>query len=1219
MPSLTVRSKLLLTPFQLVLSAVSLFLLSGFSLATAAATEAELANAQQQLSENLQKWQQTGIRDYELTISKSCYCPLEDVLPIRFKIASNIVTDSHYDCSNRHFIQPEPTCNQPPEARLNQTIEGLFELIRAAIQRKADSIDIEYDPVYGYPVSIGIDYVQRISDEEIGYQMSGFKPVVTPLSAMTAQMTIDHQWQGSPMSVDNAHSVLFYSAPSSVGKQPGVVRMRTSAEGSEFRFQEWSNLDGQHRKERIYLLKLNKGRWQYGEHELEVGSVSISGSEVWKTIHFSASFTTAPRVILALQTAHGGDAVSARVKNITETSMEIRLVEEDLKTSAEHKEETIAFLLVSSPDAGFTAEDNIQFELLAGQPPIELNHVWQTVAKNYQLRLEEDQTVDDEVEHPNELIDLIRVKGVYLSQIVSHRDNDNIVLRSSTDYFEPSIRAQTRIDRLVADKSCDIDEQCKAIAFGAKPCGGARSYLIYSSRQTNEVLLSSEVTRYNELNRLQNEQEGLLSDCVVTQSSFPVCLNNECLPKNESSPLSTASQLTRFTSSNTLEKFIKAGLLEVEKSSLNPYRGELLRHPVLNVSLAAEAGSTALLSSTNIQESGVDEADFVKTDGRSLYVSGPNENQIRILAMHSQPYRVTQQSIIKMDAEDPINLRGLYLLTQRDNQQPDLLTTVHTGSQTIAVPLRRGFSPAGIAYYPWGWMDQKTEINVYNVSNPAQPQKLTRIHIDGGLLSSRQIGDTLVVVTRYVPNIHPLPYNSEQSAEQQVNDRINRIKQAGLAQLLPTMSIHNGTAFVNQSLLVSAQHTFLPPTPEEYRSSDFMTVSRFDLGNLSAPPKTTTIIGNSDTLYVSSNALYLATSRYGYQQFTEVLDESPDFIAPPVDDVLIPKHTTQIHKISLMGDQPDYQGSGSIEGLITGNEDQRRFRFSEYDQILRVVTTGQWGDLGENRVTLLRENEAGHLDEIAHLPNTLRPQPLGKPGERLFATRFVKNRLFLVTFQRIDPLIALDLSDPSDPKLQGELEIPGFSDYLHPLNENLLLGIGKHAVPAVGQGDGGFAWFQGIRLGLFDISGDAPKELDTLVIGERGSFSEVLQDLHAFSFLLADPQSQQAFRFGLPIAVNGEPFPGLKPGNSFANLQHFPEWSHTGLYLFEVDTTAAKPALKNTGVIKVSDHTLNARDWKDMSLGSNRSVLQGNGIFYSHQTQIWSADWLTPEQAIGPQ
>ncbi|HFD11310.1 MAG TPA: hypothetical protein ENJ32_02400 [Crenotrichaceae bacterium] len=1192
-----------------------LFMLSGFSTVQSAITDADLEVLQNTLSENQQKWEQLSINDYSITVQKSCFCLNTDTFPIQFTVENNLVTQSRYDCSNLRFFREEPLCEATPESRLNQTVGSLFKIVDDAIKQKADKITVEYDQTYGFPTSIAIDFIELAVDDEVNYQITNYKPANSGVFKITSsEAIINHRWKAVSVGPDST-SVMFYSAPSSVGGQGGVVRMRGGSANPEFKFQEWSNLDGQHVNEQIHFVTLSTGRWQFGESELEVGTTELSGTERWITVNFSKPFTTPPQVILALQTANGGDAVSARVRNITASSMQIQLVEEDSKKFSGHVTEVVGYLLIESPANNFDVGSGFNVKLLSKENPFNINHNWTTVAPGYQLRLEEDQTTDNEKFHIPELVHAVKIGSTYLSQMVSDNGADNAVLRSSSEFFEDLARKQLTIDRLTTNKSCDSNQQCKEIAFGSKPCGGPWSFLVYSTLQTNETTLNSAVADYNELQRLQNEKEGAVSDCSVALPTFPVCSDNVCVPGDQPPPVSsTASQLTRFTSDQELESFIKQGLQELPGNNFS-FRLEDSPLPSFSPAPATQADR---FSTTNIQETGVDEADFLKTDGRYMYVGDPNKRQIRILEMHSQPFRVTEQSTIDLDSENN-NLRGLYLLSQRTSQQPDVLTTVQSGFDQTG-PVNIGFAPPDIWYYPWYWMDQITQINVYNVSNPAQPQQLKTITIDGSLLASRLIGESLYVVTRYVPNIQPLPLKGqpEPVPEPQTPDRNTLIQQASLSELLPSVSISKGPARVNKVPLVSAQQTFLPPIPDDYKSTDLLTVSRFDLENLDAAPQTTTIVGNSDTIYVSKDALYLATSFYGYEQAVSVLnavqnDSTPVFVD---ENVFIPNHTTQIHKIRLTTTQPEYTGSATIEGLISGNDDLRRFRFSEFNDILRVVTTGQWGKMGEHRVTLLQENQTGNLDEISHLPNNQRPQPLGKPNEQLHAARFVDNRLFLVTFLKTDPLIAIDLSNTTDPKIEGQLEIPGYSDYLHPINDNLLLGIGKHAVPAEGPGDGRFAWFQGIRVGLFDIADvNGPKELDTIVIGERSSQSEILYDIHAFSFLPADTQSQQPFKFTLPISVFGDTFPGLTPVNPTA----FTQWSHTGLYLFEVDTTAEKPALKNNGVIKVAERSDVPEFNQDSSIGTNRTVLLNEGVFYSHNQQIWSSNWLTPEQAIGPQ
>ena len=105
--------------------------------------------------------------------------------------------------------------------------------------------------------------------------------ITVPLTAKTSQLWINDQWKKADIGAYDKNSVVFYSASSSIGVQRGLIRMKQGINEPEFRFQEWSNLDGKHIDERINLITLNKGRWHYGDHELEVGTSDISGTETW--------------------------------------------------------------------------------------------------------------------------------------------------------------------------------------------------------------------------------------------------------------------------------------------------------------------------------------------------------------------------------------------------------------------------------------------------------------------------------------------------------------------------------------------------------------------------------------------------------------------------------------------------------------------------------------------------------------------------------------------------------------------------------------------------------------------------------------------------------------------------------------------------------------------------------------------------------------------------
>jgi uncharacterized secreted protein with C-terminal beta-propeller domain len=141
----------------------------------------------------------------------------------------------------------------------------------------------------------------------------------------------------------------------------------------------------------------------------------------------------------------------------------------------------------------------------------------------------------------------------------------------------------------------------------------------------------------------------------------------------------------------------------------------------------------------------------------------------------------------------------------------------------------------------------------------------------------------------------------------------------------------------------------------------------------------------------------------------------------------------------------------------------------------------------KNHVFVLDQNLAivGRLENLA-------------PGEKIYSSRFMGDRCYLVTFKKVDPFFVIDLSVATSPKVLGKLKIPGYSDYLHPYDENHIIGLGKETV---GAEEGNFAWYQGVKLSLFDVTDVTnPVELSKYVIGDRGTTSEALYDHKAFLF-----------------------------------------------------------------------------------------------------------------------
>jgi uncharacterized secreted protein with C-terminal beta-propeller domain len=702
-----------------------------------------------------------------------------------------------------------------------------------------------------------------------------------------------------------------------------------------------------------------------------------------------------------------------------------------------------------------------------------------------------------------------------------------------------------------------------------------------------------------------NSENEATFNAAIEQSgqlSFTWLKTNKTLSllSNPASGRPHPAALAQFISDDALEQFIKEGM----KARGQP---SVLSSVDFSPAPTQPIPGDGTFSTTNIQVAGVDEADIVKTDGQYMYLADPTKQNIRIIEMQEQPAKITEKALIELDQTNPLN--GMYLLTDR-SAGDDLLVTIHGGAISAVWEL------SFIWDTPWPWVGGKTNIKFYNVSQPGQPKKLTSLTLDGVLITSRRIGETLYVVTRFSPDeSQPIASDSPEGIPS-TQQRETSIDNLTLDELLPTFSIDSSEAGTSEQL-ITANSTFLPPIPDGYRGTDIITVSKIDLKNPDAAPQSVSIVGQSEAVYVSQQALYLSTSKYNYlvTPFESSGSDDTTQVTPSIP--ISQRTTTQIHKISLTENAPVYSGSATIEGYLDGTADQKPFRFSEHEGVLRVVSSGDWKSLGQHRVTLLRESSNSLMEEISHLPNKTNPAPLGKPGENLYATRFLGTRLFMVTFLQTDPLIVVDLANPSDPKLKGELEIPGYSDYLHPIGENLLLGIGKDAIPATDGfiGDDRGAWYQGIRIGLFDISGQGgPQQLDNVIIGQRGSETELFSDHHAFSFLPASQETNRPTRFSVPIDVHGREF----PTQVSSDPQTYYDWSHSGLYLFEVNAQDSQPQLKTVGSIVTQKASVN-NQFEYPQPGSNRAVLTGDSVFYGQNADIWSADWAIPKQAIGPQ
>jgi|Deesub1362B_J571_1020462.scaffolds.fasta_scaffold00005_69 uncharacterized secreted protein with C-terminal beta-propeller domain len=198
------------------------------------------------------------------------------------------------------------------------------------------------------------------------------------------------------------------------------------------------------------------------------------------------------------------------------------------------------------------------------------------------------------------------------------------------------------------------------------------------------------------------------------------------------------------------------------------------------------------------------------------------------------------------------------------------------------------------------------------------------------------------------------------------------------------------------------------------------------------------------------------------------------------------RQRTRIFRIAIEGINVDVQAHGAVPGMILN-----QFSMDEYNNYFRIATTEsisgyeEWYTVNNVYVLNMSLDIVGRLEGLAG-------------GEMIYSVRFIGDIGYVVTFKKVDPLFIIDLSDPLNPEVRGKLKIPGYSSYLHPVIDGYLIGVGKEAVPAE---EGDFAWYQGIKISLFSVEDlDSPIEIDSLVLGDRGSETPVLYDHKALQY-----------------------------------------------------------------------------------------------------------------------
>jgi len=620
-------------------------------------------------------------------------------------------------------------------------------------------------------------------------------------------------------------------------------------------------------------------------------------------------------------------------------------------------------------------------------------------------------------------------------------------------------------------------------------------------------------------------------------------------------PEPEAGLLRKVSGASELETSLKSGFTTIRST-------ESFEDAIL-----ALAGAADNFTGTYTQEKNVDEFDAVRYDGEHLYIAprryfgccyilaeaaadgaigtgSDPERSIRILATDPATGSASLAGTIAL--EDNVSVQGMYLSNGR--------MFALTGESIYG---RFGEFWADFAI----WAPERLGYQVYDVSDPSTPVLEVDAKIDGVFVESRRIGDTVYIVSRYTPWIDGLDYYvttpEQQASNQAILDRVT------LDAMLPKITVNNVTA-----ALVAPENCYVTNTDD---AAGYPVITSITTIPINDPTAFTTTCYNEEAygVYVSENALY----------FTEQRPRTAVNLS-----------VTRIHKFALASNELRYRGSVDIEGEVWRGG-QADFRMSEHNGDLRVLASlFDWSneDFVDHKLYVIRDDATRpELMVVSELPNEQRPQEIGKPNEALYGVRFLADRAYAVTFERIDPLYAIDLSDPSDPRIGGELAVTGFSDFLHPVNDDLLLGLG---VGANG----------GIKLELFDVSNIAqPLSRGSATLGGRGSWSEATYDRHAFTY---QSDVNGIDRFTIPAQL-------YSADGSFNFLE-------SGLYLFEIHDKdmPAVAALNSVGSIipDVGGFEI------PFVASRNRAFIHNDTVYYVRDETAWAAFWHSPSIVNGP-
>lgn len=425
-------------------------------------------------------------------------------------------------------------------------------------------------------------------------------------------------------------------------------------------------------------------------------------------------------------------------------------------------------------------------------------------------------------------------------------------------------------------------------------------------------------------------------------------------------------------------------------------------------------------------------------------------------------------------------------------------------------------------------MQQLSVIRVYDVTDRTNPKLIRETGAEGYVIGTRKIGPYVYMITNNQPFLwydHPAPAED---------------------QLLPI--VYDSAVEQKVQSLALDKISILPGAMEpSYSIITTLDIESGEKGGVN----TKAYLGSGEQLYMSADHLYLTSTNYQDQH----------------------QNTSEVYKFALDKTQVDFLQTAQLKGTILN-----QFSMDEHNGYFRTVTTESnlWDERNKakNHLFILDENmkQVGSVENLA-------------VNERIYSARFLGDKAYMVTFRETDPLFVMDVADPNNPKVLGELKIPGFSNYLHPLDEGHLIGFGYETI-AKKNPQGGEPIIQtgGMKISLFDVTDFAnPKETDTEIIGGQGTYSSVQDDHHA---LFIHPSRSL---FGFPVSI----YQQSERDGGIVDLQR------SGAMIYEI--TVEK------GIVQAADLTQRmTNDYMDWEKEIRRLLYSGDTVYTISPNEVRS-------------